>query len=124
MAYYSKNEIVEYFQENLSFIEKDQETHRLLSSSEELAQQFKDDKDILGMFWTTAKDKGVEMNGKAFIKIESDLYTDDRYAIDCQLAVTEGVTVGNIIKNRQLEQEQAKKFIEEKSPQELLKLLK
>lgn len=124
MAYYNKKEVQEYFTESLSMIEKDQKTHRLLSSPEELARQFKDDEDILGIFWTTSVGEKIEMNGKAFVQVEPDLYTDDRFAVDCQLSVKEGVTVGDIVRKRKLDQEQAKKFIEEKSPDQLLNLLK
>jgi len=124
MPYYSKEGVQDYFRSNLAIIEKDQKTHRLLSSPEELAEQFKNDDDILGIFWTTALENDIEMNGKAFIKIEPDLYTDDRFAIDSQIAVREHVTVGDIIRKRQMQQGQAKKYIDDKSPEELLKLLK
>jgi|TARA_R110000851_G_scaffold85152_3_gene185305 hypothetical protein len=124
MPYYSKEEVQDYFRENLKIIESDQKKHRLLSSPEELAGQFKNDEDILGIFWTTALENDIEMNGKAFIKIEPDLYTDDRFAIDSQIAVRENVTVGDVIRKRQMQQDQAKKHIDDKSPEELLKLLK
>jgi len=41
------------------------------------------------------------MNGKAFVRIDDDIYTDDRYALDSIQAQNENKTIAEIIKERE-----------------------
>jgi len=41
------------------------------------------------------------MNGKAFVRIDNNLYTDDRYALDSIQAQNENKTIAEIIKERE-----------------------
>ncbi len=121
--YYNKKQVQEYFQEQLQIIETDQEKHRLIGTPEELARQFLDDHDVLGIFWTTHEDD-IVMHGKSFVQIEPDLYTDDRYALDVLVSVKEGKTVGDVVREREEKQNIAREAIEGNNPQNLINLFK
>lgn len=107
MAYYTKTQISNYVKEVLERGKKSE--IRLMSNPEEIAQKLGDEEDLIPIFWVEMKKvEGSEnvklgMDGKVFVKIDFDLYSDDRYAIDCYQACREGSTVSDIVKKRELE---------------------
>jgi len=116
MAYYKKQQILEYIEiNNEKIIESGLKP---LTLKESAIEKVETKEDVVGFFWFelqkieensfTVKPK---MEGKLFIKIGEDLYTDDRYAVDFYQATQEGKTVSQVIEERELEQEKAKKSI-------------
>jgi len=126
--YYNKKEVQDYFSEQLKLIETDQEKYRLIGTPEELARQFLNSEEVLGIFWTTHTEKGdsvdIQMHGKAFVEVDPDLYTDDRFALDSVLAVREGKNVGDIVRERWEKQSVAQDAIENQTPQDLLSIFR
>ena len=51
------------------------------------------------------------MEGKVFVKLDSETYTDDRFALDSYHAAKDGVSVTDIIKKREDEKKNAQKEI-------------
>ena len=64
------------------------------------------------------------MHGKAFVEVDPDLYTDDRFALDSVLAVREGKNVGDIVRERWEKQSIAQEAIENQTPQDLLSIFR
>ena len=67
-----------------------------------------EDQDLVGFFWlelSSSGDNGVgiKMEGKVFVRLEADMYTDDRFALDSYHAAKEGISVTEIIKKREEE---------------------
>lgn len=120
MAYYTKMEVFGFMKEVLERGKKGE--IRIMVDPEEAAKKLGADEDLVAMFWV--QPNNVEgsgnlkmgMDGKVFVKIDFDLYSDDRYAIDCYQAGKEGTTVPNIVKKRN---EATAKVRSETSPEEL-----
>jgi len=66
----------------------------------------------------------IQMHGKAFVEIDPDLYTDDRFALDSVLAIREGKNVGDIVRERWEKQSTAQEAIENQTPQDLLSIFR
>lgn len=109
MAYYTKTQVADFIKEVLERGKKSE--IRLMSNPEEAAQKLGDEEDLVAIFWVEPKkidgtqNVKLSMDGKVFVKIDFDLYTDDRYAIDCYQACKEGVPVSEIVKKRELEKQ-------------------
>lgn len=114
MAYYKKEDILNYVRENLKEIEA--KGLKPLNPEVEVVKKLNDEDDLLAFFWIDyieEEDSGerVKMMGKSFYRVDHDMYTDDRFAIDLYQAMIEGVNVIDVIKKRELEKEIAKKGI-------------
>ena len=120
MAYYTKIEVFGFMKEVLERGKKGE--IRIMVDPEEAARKLGADEDSVAMFWVQpnnvegSSNLKMGMDGKVFVKIDFDLYSDDRYAIDCYQAGKEGTTVPNIVRNRN---EETAKVRSETSPEEL-----
>lgn len=120
MAYYTKIEVFGFMKEVLERGKKGE--IRIMVDPEEAARKLGADEDLVAMFWVQpnnvegSSNLKMGMDGKVFVKIDFDLYSDDRYAIDCYQAGKEGTTVPNIVKKRN---EETAKVRSETSPEEL-----
>ncbi len=112
MAYYKKQDILDYVSESISKLEEN--NIKPLNPESEVIKRINDEEHLVGFFWIDYK-QGVEsgqkikMEGKTWYRISHDIYTDDRFAIDLYQAMEAGLTVSDIIKKRELEKEQAAK---------------
>jgi len=117
MAYYSKQQVSDYIK-NVLQRAKNSEI-RVMVNLEECARMLGDEADLIPMFWVEMQqieesgNVNIKMEGSVFVRIEFDLYCDDRYAIDCYQATKEGVPVYEVIKKRNEETEKAKIVSEE-----------
>jgi len=106
MGYYNKEQVLQYArQEN-----KKAEDRNLkpLTPIEQTISQIDTENEVVGFFWVNVTEgEKMKMEGKTFIRVDFDLYTDDRFAIDLYQAQEESTTVSNIIKERIKEQEKA-----------------
>ena len=76
-----------------------------MSSIEEAFASITNEEDIVGYFWMSVdklseNDLGIKLNSRVFMRVESDLYTDDRFALDLCQAQRDGITVGDIVRER------------------------
>jgi PDZ domain-containing secreted protein len=116
MAYYNKEDVRKYINDNNDKIEN--RGHKSVTPIIQSLTQLDNEEDVIGFFWVDINEESgdgakVKMDGKTFIRIDFNLYTDDRFAIDLYQSQEEGITVTQVIKNRMLEQERAKKSIQE-----------
>lgn len=111
MAYYNKIQVLEYAQaEN-----KKAEERKLspLTPIEQTISQLDKEENVVGFFWVNITEgEKMKLEGKTFIRIDFDIYCDDRFAIDLYQAQEEGKSVSDIIKNRAEEEKKAKESIE------------
>jgi len=110
MAYYSKEEITGFINSSCEKITK--ERHTPLTDPQEAMKNLTDEQDIVGFFWLEVKSNGgtgigIDMEGKVFVRLNSEIYTDDRFALDSYHAAKEGCSVTDIIKRRSEEQKNA-----------------
>ncbi len=111
MAYYTKIQVADFIKEVLERGTKSE--IRLMSDPEQAAQSLGNEEDLVAIFWVEPKKVGDEniklgMDGKVFVKIDYDLYSDDRHAIDCYQACKEGISVSDVVKKRELEKQAVK----------------
>jgi len=116
MAYYSKEDVRKYINDNNDKIEN--RGHKSVTPVLQSLTQLDNEEDVIGFFWVDINEESgdgakVKMDGKTFIRVDFNLYTDDRFAIDLYQSQIEGITVTQVIKNKMLEQERAKKSIQE-----------
>lgn len=76
-----------------------------MSSIEEAFASIANEEDIVGYFWMSVdklseNDLGIKLNSRVFMRVEGDLYTDDRFALDLCQAQRGGITVGDIVRER------------------------
>ena len=114
MAYYKKQDIINYISENLKEIES--KGLKPLNPESEVIKRLNDEEDLVGFFWIDyiKEDEGgekIKMDGKSWYRINHDIYTDDRFAIDLYQAMKADLTVTDIIKKRETEKELAKQGI-------------
>ncbi len=110
--YYTKEKIIEYVKS-----ENDKaklKNIRTLTPIEQTLSELKKETDIVGFFWIDVDGDKAKMEGRTFIRIDHDLYTDDRFAIDMYQAQKEGKTVSDIIKQRNKENKETQLKIENK----------
>lgn len=117
MAYYNKEEVKKYLED--SNTEAHSNGLKTLTPIEKSISQLEKEEEIVGFFWIDMSEKvgddtKIKMQGKTFVRIDHNLYTDDRFALDLYQSQQEGKTVSEVIKNRMMEQERAKKTIEPK----------
>lgn len=116
MAYYNKEDVKKYIEDNNNKIEN--RGHKSVTPIEQSLMQLNNEEDIVGFFWMDINEEGgngakVKMEGKTFVRIDFNLYTDDRFAIDLYQSQVEGITVTEVIKNRMIDQERAMKSVQE-----------
>lgn len=113
MAYYNKKDILDYVSENMKTIES--KNLKPLNPEAEVIKRLNDEEDMVGFFWIDLSDGNVgekiKMEGKSWYRINHDIYTDDRFAIDLYQAMKADLTVTDIIKKRELEKGRAKESI-------------
>jgi hypothetical protein len=117
MAYYTKQQVSNYIKDVLQRAKNGE--IRVMVNLEECARKLGDEEDLIPMFWVemqTIESSGnmnIKMEGSVFVKIEFDLYCDDRYAIDCYQATQEGVPVYEVIRKRNEEAAKVRSVSEE-----------
>jgi hypothetical protein len=117
MAYYTKQQVADYIKDVLQRAKNSE--IRVMVNLEECARKLGDEEDLIPMFWVETQpvqDSGniaLKMDGSVFVKIEFDLYCDDRYALDCYQATKEGVPVYEVVKKRNEENAKARSISEE-----------
>lgn len=117
MAYYSKQQVADYIKEVLQRAKNSE--IRVMVNLEECARKLGDEEDLIPMFWVEmqsvqdSNNMTLKMEGSVFVRIEFDLYCDDRYALDCYQATKEGVPVYEIVNKRNEEASKARNVSEE-----------
>jgi hypothetical protein len=126
MAYYTKQQVSDYIKDVLQRAKNSE--IRVMVNLEECARKLGDEEDLIPMFWVemqsieSSGNMNVKMEGSVFVKIEFDLYCDDRYAIDCYQATKEGVPVYEIVKKRNEETASVRSISEEEKAEVANKL--
>lgn len=126
MAYYSKQQVADYIKEVLQRAKSSE--IRVMVNLEDCARKLGDEEDLIPMFWVEmqsvqdSNNMTLKMEGSVFVRIEFDLYCDDRYALDCYQATKEGVPVYEIVKKRNEEASKARKVSEEEKKEMAEKL--
>lgn len=114
MAYYSKEEVMGYVNDNLQEIET--RGLRPLNPKVEVEKRLNDEEELVAFFWLDYKEEEnegekVKMEGKCWYRVNHNLYTDDRFAIDLYQAMVAGITVTDVIQKREHEKELARQGI-------------
>jgi hypothetical protein len=114
MAYYNKQEILDYVAENLREIES--KGINPLNPEAEVIKRLNDEEDMVGFFWLDFKKESSEgekisMEGKSWYRVNHNLYTDDRFAIDLYQAMKSGINVTDVIRKREQDKELARQGI-------------
>lgn len=112
MAYYDKQQIVEFINSSCEKIKNDK--HSPITDPQKALSELTEEQDLIGFFWLELSQNGengvgIKMEGKLFVRLNSEMYTDDRFAVDSYHAAKEGVSVTDIIKKREKEKQEAKK---------------
>ncbi len=110
MPYYNSKDIEKYIRKELQAIDGDS-TARVLTPISQPLTQLKNEEDLVGFCYTKLEEKeGTNlptMTAKVFYRIDKDLYTDDRFAVDLFQASKDGKTVSDVIRERHHEQQAA-----------------
>jgi len=114
MAYYDKQQIVEFINSSCEKIKNDK--HSPITDPQKALSELTEEQDLIGFFWLELSQNGengvgIKMEGKLFVRLNSEIYTDDRFAVDSYHAAKAGVSVTDIIKKREQEKQEAKKQI-------------
>jgi hypothetical protein len=127
MAYYTKQQVSDYIKEVLQRAKNSE--IRVMVDLEACARKLGDEEELIPMFWVETQSVqdsdniNIKMEGTVFVKIEFDLYCDDRYALDCYQATKEGVPVYEIVKKRN-EQAASVRSVSEEEKTEMANKLK
>ena len=126
MAYFKKEEVVEFINASCEKIKNDK--HTPLTDPQKALSELLEEQDLVGFFWlelSSSGDNGVgiKMEGKVFVRLDSETYTDDRFALDSYHAAKEGVSVTDIIKKREEEKKNASQQIKPDMVETLKNLL-
>jgi hypothetical protein len=126
MAYYKKQEVVDFVNASCEKIKNDK--HTPLTDPQKALSELLEEQDLVGFFWlelSSSGDNGVgiKMEGKVFVRLDSETYTDDRFALDSYHAAKEGVSVTDIIKKREDEKKSAAQEIKPDMVEALKNLL-
>lgn len=114
MAYYKKQDIVNYINSSCEKIAA--EKHTPVTDPQKALKELTDEQDLVGFFWLEVSaggenNVGIDMKGTIFVRLNSEIYTDDRFAIDSYHAAKEKISVTDIITRREEEQKIAKQQI-------------
>ena len=113
MAYYTKEEIQTYITSTTNEInrnigERGPHSAKFLVDPNVSMKQLEEESDVVGLFFLILdedggnKDLKLKLDGKTFLRIDTDIYCDDRFAVDQYESVKRGVTVSTIIRERRL----------------------
>ena len=110
MAYYNKQEIINYVSDKIK--ELSEKNIQPLNPESEVIKRLNDEEDLVGFFWIdynqeVESGQKIKMDGKTWYRINHNIYTDDRFAIDLYQAMKSDLTVTDVIKKRELEKERA-----------------
>jgi hypothetical protein len=110
MAYYKKEEVVNYI--NTACVKIQENKHTPVTDPKQALQELTDEQDLVGFFWLEVNESsengiGIKMEGKLFVRLDPEFYTDDRFAVDSYHAAKEGISVTEIITRRNQEQKNA-----------------
>lgn len=109
MAYYDKEGLKIFINEEIKKIDnliktEGESSVKLMSQPRQFMETLDDESEIVGFFWLQLNNNGQAitpiMQGKTFVRIEGNLYTDDSYAIDSFQSSRDGIPVAAIIKKR------------------------
>lgn len=114
MAYYKKKDIIDYVSNKIYELNK--KNIKPLNPESEVIKRLNDEEDLIGFFWIdynkeVESGQRINMDGKSWYRINFDIYTDDRFAIDLYQAMKSDLTVSDIIKKREIEKEQSEKSL-------------
>lgn len=114
MAYYNKQDIIDYVAKNL--IEVEARGLKTLNPESEVIKRLNDEEDMVGFFWLDLNKESndgekISMEGKSWYRINHNLYTDDRFAIDLYQAMKSGINVTDVIRKREQDKELARQEI-------------
>jgi hypothetical protein len=110
MAYYNKEQI------RIFAKQKNEEINSVgfipLTPIEQTESQLDKEEEVVGFFWFDVDEnaepgKKIKLQGKTYVRIDLNLYTDDRFAIDLYQSQKDSKTVSEVIKQRKKEQENA-----------------
>jgi hypothetical protein len=111
MGYYNKKQVLEYAHAENKKVEERKLSP--LTPIEQTISQISKEEEVVGFFWVNISEgEKMKLEGKTFIRIDFDLYTDDRFAIDLYQAQEEGKTVSEIINQRTKEELETKELME------------
>ena len=116
MAYYSKQDIINYVSVSIKLLQS--KNLKPINPEAEVLKKLNDEEDLVVFFWLDIAVSALKLEGNSWYRIDHNLYTDDRFAIDSYHAMKSGITVSELILNRQREQEIARKSIVDISPVE------
>lgn len=111
MSYYKKESLKEYINQQVDEIEAlrisdGEKAFQLLNQPSDFFSALENNSDLIHFFWIKTNDNGEsitpEMKGKAFVKITPEIYSDDHYAIDLYKSIRDGVSIEQIIKEREI----------------------
>ena len=110
MAYYSKQQIMEFINSSCERIKNEKLTP--ITDPQKSLEELTNEQDLIGFFWLELSSNGengvgIKMEGKLFVRLNPEFYTDDRFAVDSYHAAKEGVSVTDIIKKREKEKQEA-----------------
>jgi hypothetical protein len=97
MPYFNKQEIEEFIKNSLE--QADQNQVKLLTPFEQSLSQLKNEEDVVSFFYIVQTDPPT-LSGSAFLRIDFDLYTNDRYALDAYAAAKNNKTIQEVISER------------------------
>lgn len=111
MAYYNKKEIANFISTACEKVKN--EKHTPITDPQKPLKELTDESDLVGFFWLELSSNGengvgIKMEGKVFVRIDYDVYTDDRFALDSYHAAKEKISVVDMIKKRDEEKKNAK----------------
>jgi hypothetical protein len=114
MAYYKRQEVVEFINSACEKIKAS--NHTPITDPQKALSELTEEQDLVGFFWLELSPNGdngvgINMEGKVFVKLDSETYTDDRFALDSYHAAKDGVSVTDIIKKREEEKKNASQQI-------------
>lgn len=126
MAYFNKQDIIGFISSSCEKIKNDK--HSPITDPQKSLKELTEEQDLVGFFWLELSSDGengvgIKMEGKVFVRIDCDVYTDDRFALDSYHAAKEGVSVTDIIKKREEEKKNAKDKISPDAIENLKKFL-
>lgn len=120
MAYYSKKEVRKFIDDNNEILKE--KNMKPFNDYEETCKKLEDKEPLIAFMWanileeldkeTNLPSVRMKIDGKVFVKLDEDLYTDDRFAIDSYQAQLENISVLDVIRNRQKETEEARKKVD------------
>lgn len=124
--YYDKKGIIDFINSSCELIKN--EKHSPITDPQKAIQELTNEQDLVAFFWlelsnTGENGVGIKMEGKVFVRIDSDVYTDDRFALDSYHAAKEGVSVTDILKKREEEKKNAKNNLSTDMVENLKKFL-